>query len=134
VSSTHTRKLNSVIDRILHAEPWEEPDRAIIKWPKQKFKRPKDRTEFVPKKRKRVSKSLRNRRRLHESGRDMKHCEDCRDSNNIQIHHKDGNPNNNSLDNLLVLCKNCHVNRHKIADLVGVKEWYVGTIQDERVL
>ena len=26
----------------------------------------------------------------------------------LEIHHKDSNPNNNSLDNLQVLCPNCH--------------------------
>ena len=26
----------------------------------------------------------------------------------LQLHHNDGNRNNNSLDNLKVLCPNCH--------------------------
>lgn len=42
-------------------------------------------------------------------------CEKCNQSNiwnnellSMQIHHKDGNKHNNNLDNLLVLCPNCH--------------------------
>ena len=41
-------------------------------------------------------------------------CECCgiSDWNNkpirLQLHHKNGNPNDNSLDNLEVLCPNCH--------------------------
>lgn len=32
----------------------------------------------------------------------------CRTSNAVQVHHIDGNPGNNVIDNLAVLCINCH--------------------------
>lgn len=32
----------------------------------------------------------------------------CRSSNAVQVHHIDGNPGNNTIDNLAVLCINCH--------------------------
>lgn len=42
-------------------------------------------------------------------------CEKCNQSNtwnneplSMQVHHKDGNKHNNNLDNLIVLCPNCH--------------------------
>lgn len=41
-------------------------------------------------------------------------CEQCLNTSwlgkpiNLEIHHKDGNHNNNSLDNLQLLCPNCH--------------------------
>lgn len=35
-------------------------------------------------------------------------CEICGSKNNLDIHHKDGNWQNNSLDNLMCLCRSCH--------------------------
>ena len=36
-------------------------------------------------------------------------CEECRQtSNNIQIHHKDENRQNNNKNNLMILCPSCH--------------------------
>jgi len=32
---------------------------------------------------------------------------------NLDIHHKDGNPLNNSLENLEVLCRSCHEKHHR---------------------
>lgn len=41
-------------------------------------------------------------------------CERCKydDVNCLCVHHKDGNRNNNSLDNLETLCANCHHKEH----------------------
>lgn len=41
-------------------------------------------------------------------------CEDCGndDKRVLEVHHKDHDKNNNSLDNLIVLCANCHKIRH----------------------
>tara|TARA_R110000868_G_scaffold46247_10_gene152970 strand:+ start:2213 stop:2695 length:483 start_codon:yes stop_codon:yes gene_type:complete len=42
-------------------------------------------------------------------------CEDCGncDIDVLEIHHKDGNRSNNDMDNLSILCSNCHKKRHK---------------------
>lgn len=42
-------------------------------------------------------------------------CEECGYDNvlALEIHHKDKNRNNNSLDNLQILCCNCHTIKHK---------------------
>lgn len=41
-------------------------------------------------------------------------CADCgKSSNCFEIHHIDKNRNNNVLSNLVVLCLNCHADRHK---------------------
>jgi len=41
------------------------------------------------------------------------HCEFCNKTKNIDTHHLDGNKFNNSLDNLLNLCRSCHVKYHQ---------------------
>jgi hypothetical protein len=131
VSTAHT--LTHKEESILNAKPTDEVDRAKIKWPKMKYKRPKGKTEFVPKKRRRGRLSgFYLKEFLKKHGRDVKRCEnpDCEARRHLQIHHKDGNPNNNSLENLIVLCRNCHMNGHKIADLVGVKDWDIGTVEE----
>jgi len=35
-------------------------------------------------------------------------CEICGSDKNLEIHHKDGNRRNNSLNNLMVVCRSCH--------------------------
>ena len=53
------------------------------------------------------------RRLVDEGYKEMK-CEICGITNwlgnplSLQLHHKDGNRENNSLDNLQILCPNCH--------------------------
>lgn len=39
-------------------------------------------------------------------------CEICGSNKNVDVHHKDGNPQNNSLDNLQRLCRSCHIKAH----------------------
>ena len=41
-------------------------------------------------------------------------CDDCsnKDIRVLQVHHKDRNRNNNSVDNLQILCANCHCIEH----------------------
>ncbi len=36
-------------------------------------------------------------------------CMECGQKKPLEIHHKDGDPTNNDLDNLLVLCRKCHM-------------------------
>lgn len=40
--------------------------------------------------------------------RDNYKCQSCYHSSYLQIHHIDGNEENNSEDNLIVLCRGCH--------------------------
>lgn len=120
---------------ILTAQPHAEPDRAKIKWPKmrtRKWKRQRAKTTFKPKKKKATRKTrLQLEYILTHHGRQIHYCEDCgQQYASLEIHHKDGNPNNNHVDNLLVLCNGCHAERHKIADLMGVKEWHIGTVAE----
>lgn len=42
-----------------------------------------------------------------------KRCQICGAENNIDVHHKDGNYKNNSLDNLMILCRKCHIKIHR---------------------
>jgi hypothetical protein len=39
-------------------------------------------------------------------------CAQCGSSENLGIHHRDGNPANNALDNLMTLCGACHTRWH----------------------
>jgi hypothetical protein len=40
-------------------------------------------------------------------------CSDCGATENIVIHHKDHNPRNTVPDNLIRLCRACHINHHR---------------------
>jgi len=44
-------------------------------------------------------------------------CSVCSTTETLQIHHKDGNAENNELSNFELLCRECHKNNHKM----GVK-------------
>ena len=39
-------------------------------------------------------------------------CELCGSDTNLDIHHIDGNWQNNNLDNLICLCRSCHMKEH----------------------
>lgn len=41
-------------------------------------------------------------------------CQKCGASDNIEIHHKDKNRKNNNMENLQVLCRDCHHREHAI--------------------
>lgn len=41
-----------------------------------------------------------------------KKCELCGSVQNIDVHHKDGDPNNNTRENLMVVCRSCHMKLH----------------------
>lgn len=55
--------------------------------------------KYIPEKTKRI---------LYQECKSM--CSDCsnEDTNSFEFHHIDNNPANNSIENLLVLCSNCH--------------------------
>ena len=40
-------------------------------------------------------------------------CELCGSTKNIDVHHKDGNFQNNSQDNLVTVCRSCHMKIHR---------------------
>ena len=40
-------------------------------------------------------------------------CKICGATKNIDIHHIDGNIQNNSLENLIALCRSCHMKQHR---------------------
>ena len=40
-------------------------------------------------------------------------CEICGKSGKLDIHHIDENPNNNNIDNLMCLCRSCHMKIHR---------------------
>lgn len=39
-------------------------------------------------------------------------CEMCPATENLDVHHKDGNPENNELENVMTLCDSCHAKWH----------------------
>ena len=40
-------------------------------------------------------------------------CEICGRSQNVDVHHKDNNPQNNEISNLQRLCRSCHLKAHR---------------------
>ena len=40
-------------------------------------------------------------------------CEICGSTSNIDVHHKDGNRTNNNPENLVLLCRSCHMKEHR---------------------
>lgn len=59
--------------------------------------------------------------------RDDYKCTECGSTNKLIVHHKDGNGRgskikNNELDNLVTLCRSCHVNVHR-KELLEAREW-----------
>lgn len=40
-------------------------------------------------------------------------CEICGSNRNVDVHHKDGNPQNNNQNNLQRLCRSCHMKAHR---------------------
>lgn len=52
---------------------------------------------------------------VHYHARHLKpegNCEICGSDRNVDVHHIDGNPQNNSLDNLMRVCRSCHYRIH----------------------
>lgn len=40
-------------------------------------------------------------------------CEICGSTKSIDVHHRDGNHNNNAAENLMVVCRSCHMKIHR---------------------
>lgn len=57
----------------------------------------------------------------HSSARKIVHlieqrevkCSMCGSTHNVDIHHKDGNHQNNDSSNLVLLCRSCHIKAHR---------------------
>lgn len=45
--------------------------------------------------------------------KEKSHCEICGTTKNLDVHHIDKNPNNNRKENLIVLCRSCHIRIHR---------------------
>src|SRR4030042_5196439 len=61
----------------------------------------------------RTRSDVKNRRAYHKRAIKKKlgdHCEICKGTEFLDCHHLDGNYKNNSLDNLITLCRGCHLN------------------------
>jgi hypothetical protein len=49
-------------------------------------------------------------------------CELCgKDNGRLDIHHKDNNENNNNLDNLMCLCRSCHMKVHNPVSVCSIE-------------
>jgi len=51
---------------------------------------------------------------VEEWGIDSLMCFECQAVNEIEIHHINGNPYNNDVDNLQALCHDCHKQLHQM--------------------
>lgn len=56
-------------------------------------------------------------------------CNNCNEINNLHIHHIDKNRSNNSLENLLLVCRNCHYKLHRGQKRDIVKEKIIIKLQ-----
>ena len=88
----------------------EEPDRAYVKWPKRKGKK------SILKKRPIHPGTKKAREILRMHGRSLERCDLCGRYGVMHVHHKDGNPYNNNIENLAVLCPSCHRKVHNLME------------------
>ena len=92
----------------------DEPDRARVKWKKRKWTLPRGMTVTRPKNHRPPAETYWEI--LKAAGKNVCVCELCNSDYRITIHHKDGNPYNNDLNNLQILCWNCHKLFHNSSD------------------
>lgn len=106
---------NNEIERVLRAKPVdEEPNRSHIKWSKRK-KPAKIKRKTTPSMISKHPGTQDARKVLSFHGRNLNACQNCGKRNvNIAVHHKDGNPYNNGIENLQVLCLACHGRIHRL--------------------
>jgi len=57
---------------------------------------------------------MRARTAIKKNGTKFK-CNECGTDEQIEIHHKDTDITNNSIDNLIPLCRHCHIELHGIS-------------------
>lgn len=58
------------------------------------------------------------RKRLIGDGLKERRCERCGSTEKLELHHKNFNKYDNNLDNLIILCENCHDAAHEINGVV----------------
>jgi predicted RNA-binding Zn-ribbon protein involved in translation (DUF1610 family) len=51
-----------------------------------------------------------------------RHCHICGEKDNIDVHHIDGDRTNNNLENLIPVCRYCHIGIHENRD--NYSHWY----------
>ena len=105
-----------------------EPDRGAIRWPNLKKLTRKRRSTRLTRKRGRPS-ARAYWGVLDQYGVERK-CERCGADYRITVHHRDGNPWNNGLENLEVLCWHCHALFHDPQE-EGIHDEREGTRIDE---
>jgi len=118
--------------RLISAKPViEEPDKTKVQWTIiKKWKRRRQRITCRPDDcRTRPSKDV-YYAVLKEDGRDISKCERCESTDNLNVHHIDGNPFNNIPKNLVVLCWFCHRKCHRHHDDYDVIDDAEGIIID----
>lgn len=78
-------------------------------------------------------------RKINELILKKENCEICGSKENLDIHHLDENWNNNNLDNLICLCRSCHMKEHhnketeyKIRKLTPIEVWRLMGFKDEQ--
>ena len=99
--------------QVFEAKPIEDMSKTAIKWPKRKFKlvrgktHLKYRTPFHPS-------TKEARQILDQVGRNLRVCQNCGSSYRVSVHHQNKNPFDNHIENLSVLCSDCHSKAHGI--------------------
>jgi hypothetical protein len=111
---TNEREINA----ILNAKPIEkEPNRTKVKWPKRKkFRQLRGKTELKPKANFHPG-TKEARQLLEQAGRNLNVCDSCGSTFRVAVHHRNGNPFDNGLENLQILCADCHSAIHHIPKL-----------------
>lgn len=56
--------------------------------------------------------------------RDFWRCQQCARPGRLEAHHVDHNRANNDMDNLLTLCRDCHINHHRPKRTPDEEEWH----------
>ena len=76
---------------------------------------------------KQLARGRHRQRYWREHDREAFECPDCgRDAETvgeIHVHHKDRNPFNGDMDNLVALCRKCHLKRHGFERRRTLDEW-----------
>lgn len=60
-------------------------------------------------------------RKINELILKVDKCEICGNEKNLDVHHKDFNEKNNNINNLQVLCRSCHMKKHRPKSICMVK-------------
>ena len=61
-------------------------------------------------------------RKINELWLKKDECEICGSTQNLDIHHIDGNYQNNELDNLICLCRSCHMKEERRKDTLRIRK------------